>query len=78
MSNEGWTPVLAAVAYPKSIEHRSLKFLVENGANLYHVKKNDGNTALHLASGNNQIHIIDYFLSRLSPSERKMHLALKN
>jgi len=53
MSNEGWTPVLAAVAYPKSIEHRSLKFLVENGANLYHVKKNDGNTALHLASGNN-------------------------
>jgi ankyrin repeat protein len=77
-SEQGWTPVLAASAHPKSIEHRSLKFLVENGADLFHVKKLDGNTALHLACGNNQIHIIDFYLSRLSPSERKLHLSTKN
>ena len=75
---DGWTPVLAAAAHPKDINHRSLKFLVEHGADLFHKKRGDGNTVLHLASGNGQIHLIDYFLGKLSSSEKKSYLALKN
>lgn len=71
---DGWTPVLAAAAHPKDISHRSLKFMVEHGADLFHKKRGDGNSVLHLASGNGQIHLIDYFLSKLSPAERKAYL----
>jgi len=55
-----------------------LKFLTEHGGDLFRRTKPDGNTVLHLAAGNGQIHLIDYFLSRLSPSERLFYLNLKN
>jgi ankyrin repeat protein len=71
--DDGWTAVLIAAAQPKNIEHRSLKFLVEQGADLFQTKA-DGCSVLHLAAGNGQIHLVDYFLQKVSAAERKSKL----
>lgn len=75
---QGWTPILAAASQPATTDHKCIKFLAEHGASLFHKSKSHGNTVLHIAAGNNQIHLLDYCLTKLSLPERRNFINMKN
>lgn len=55
-NEEGWTPLLFSV---KNANLQIAKLLVESGAST-NLSKSSGDTILHYAASNNDLHMLDY------------------
>jgi ankyrin repeat protein len=76
-NTHGWSPLLYSASVSTKSDLQVLKLLIENGAHILKPSENDGMTALHIAAGSNDIHLLDFLLTELG-EDAKRHVNLGN